>query len=454
MTTSPLVDLLTMSTHLRAGMACPAACDKVAPTYTAARGRQAAGAGHSTPLNAPPRTRSTPDVRRIYAGQAVRAFGYGFSAVLLGASLGDRGLSGWQVGLVLGAIVAGSALMSVLVARHADSVGRRRFYAALYAGLGGVGVVFALADQVWALAAVGLTGVLSTEVIESGPFTSLEQVMISTELRGRAQVRGFGTYNAIAAVAGSLGALAAGLTDVLHGAWSGAPDSSHWFLALVPVAVLGGAIALSLSPRVEAGRQPRGRRARLERSRPTVVRLAGLFALDAFGGGFTVSAFVAYWLNARFGASTQAIGILFFFLGLLQTASFLVAPRLAERYGLLNTMVFTHLPSNFFLALVAFAPTFPVAVVLLTARTLLSQMDVPTRQAYVMALVEPDERTPAAAYTNTVRYVARPFGPPLAGLASQVALGLPFVIGGGIKTVYDLTLWRWFRTVPLPDGES
>ena len=374
--------------------------------------------------------------------------------MLLGASLADRGLSVWQVGLVLGAVVAGSALMSVVIARYGDGFGRRRSYAALYAILAGTSVVFALSSTMWALALVGLTGALSTEVIESGPFTSLEQVMIATELRGRAQVRGFGTYNAVAAVSGSLGALAAGLTDVLHHSWSGAPTRSHWFLALVPGALLGLVIALRLTAGVEGERRPRGERARLERSRSTVIRLSELFALDAFGGGFTVSAFIAYWLGARFGASTEQVGVLFFVLGLLQTFSFVVAPRLSERYGLLRTMVFTHLPSNVLLMAVAFAPTFPVAVVLLMARTALSQMDVPTRQAYVMVLVDPDERTPAAAYTNTVRYITRPLGPPLAALAQQIALGLPFIIGGGIKTVYDLTLWRWFRTVPLPERLS
>jgi predicted MFS family arabinose efflux permease len=183
-----------------------------------------------------------------------------------------------------------------------------------------------------------------------------------------------------------------------------------------------------------------------------VARLASLFALDSFGGGFTVSAFVAYWLRARFDASPAVIGATFFAMGLLQTVSFLVAPRLADRFGLLRTMVFTHLPSNLLLAVVAFAPNLGAAVVLLLARTALSQMDVPTRQAYVMVLVDADERTPAAAYTNTARYVSRPFGPPLAALAQTVALGLPFVIGGGIKSVYDVTLWRWFGRVPLPES--
>ena len=212
----------------------------------------------------------------------------------------------------------------------------------------------------------------------------------------------------------------------------------------------GWAIGRSLSAAVEPVGVDAGR-GRLVRSRSTVSRLASLFAIDSFGGGFTVSAFVAYWLTARFDASPAVIGATFFAIGLLQTVSFLVAPRLADRFGLLPTMVFTHLPSNLLLAAVAFAPNLATAIVLLLARTVLSQMDVPTRQAYVMTLVDPEERTPAAAYTNTARYVSRPFGPPLAALAQTVALGLPFVIGGGIKSVYDIMLWRWFRRVPLPE---
>jgi predicted MFS family arabinose efflux permease len=182
------------------------------------------------------------------------------------------------------------------------------------------------------------------------------------------------------------------------------------------------------------------------------VRLASLFALDSFGGGLAVSAFVAYWLRVRFDASGTVIGLTFFAIGLLQTASFLIAPRLADRFGLLHTMVFTHLPSNVLLAAVAFAPNLAAAIALLLARTLLSQMDVPARQTYVMVLVDPEERTPAAAYTNTARYVTRPLGPPLAVAAEQIAIGLPFVLAGAIKSVYDVTLWRWFRRVQVPEA--
>ena len=211
--------------------------------------------------------------------QGLRAFAYGFSAVLLGTSLEERDVPAWQVGLVLGATVAGTALMSVLVARYADRVGRRRWYAGLYVLLGVVGVVFAVAGSVWVLVAAALTGVLSTEVIESGPFTSLEQPMLASDLRGRAQVHGFGIYNAIAAVAGSLGALMAAvptLTSEVPPQW--------WFLVLVPVAVAGWAIGRSLSAAVEPVGVDAGQ-GRLVRSRSTVSRLAALFAVDSFGGG-------------------------------------------------------------------------------------------------------------------------------------------------------------------------
>jgi predicted MFS family arabinose efflux permease len=180
-----------------------------------------------------------------------------------------------------------------------------------------------------------------------------------------------------------------------------------------------------------------------------VYRLAALFALDSFGGGFVVQSFVAYWFAVRFDASTATMGAVFAAAGVLQTGSFLVAPRLAERAGLLPTMVFTHLPSNALLALIPAAPNLGVAVALLLARVALSQMDVPTRQAYVMALVPPEERTAASAVTNAARYLTRPAGPALAGAVQSVAVGAPFVVAGVVKGVYDVVLWRWFRSVPV-----
>jgi MFS family permease len=395
------------------------------------------------------------DARLVLAAQMLRAFAYGFGAVLIGVTLKSRAFSRTEVGLVLASIIAGTAIASVVLARSGDRIGRRRSYITLYLMLAATGVVFAFATHPWMLIAVSLTGALSTEVVESGPFTSLEQAMLATELRGRELVRGFGLYNAVATAAGALGALAAGLPDLVRSGWSDAPADPTWFLLFVPVALAGAAVAASLSNGVEApslaGAAPRET---LGRSRSTVRSLAGLFAVDSFGGGFVVGAFIAYWFSERYGASAGTLGLIFFGVAILQTGSFLVAPRLAERFGLLHTMVFTHFPSNILLALIPFAPNLTGAVLLLFARTVLSQMDVPTRQAYVMALVDPEERTPAAAYTNTARYLTRPIGPVVIGITQSIASATPFVLAGSIKCCYDLVLWRWFSHVPLPDDDD
>jgi predicted MFS family arabinose efflux permease len=378
----------------------------------------------------------------VLAAQALRGLGYGLAAVQLGAVLRGQGLDAPGVGLVLAAIVAGSAAASLALGRWGDRLGRARAYGLLYLALALGGVVLAAGGPAWLLALVALSGALSTEVVESGPFTTLEQVMLAGAGASQPQVvRGFGVYNAVATLAGAAGALLGALPAdrrLLGGT-----------LALVGVA--GALLAARLPPSVEAPTAERaGPRRPLASSRGLVLRLAGLFAVDSLAGGFVVQAWIAYWLGVRYGAPTSVVGVVFAAVGLLQAASFLAAPAIANRVGLLPTMVFTHLPSNLLLAAVPLAPTLPVAVGLLLARTCLSQMDVPTRQAYVMALVPPAERTAAAAVTNTARYVTRPVGPALAGLLQPVGLALPFLVAGVVKSAYDLALWRLFRPVQLP----
>lgn len=393
------------------------------------------------------------DIRKILAAQSVRAFAYGFGSVLLGVTLAAQGWSAVRVGVLLTAVVAGTALMSLALGTFGERIGRRNCYVGLFLGLALVGVGFGLSNQFWLLVALALTGTLSTEVVESGPFTSLEQAMLPSGLDRQATTRVFGIYNAVATLAGSAGALLAGGPTLLRHAWGGVPADDHFFLLLVPAGLVGAGLARSLSGRVELADR-RLASAPLTTSLPAVLRLSGFFALDAFGGGFVVQSFIAYWFSTKFGVSVEVLGLIFFGVGLLQTSSFLVATRIADRIGLLNTMVFTHLPSNMLLAAIAFAPNLAVAIALLLARQALSQMDVPTRQAYIALVVSPEERTAAAAYTNTARYVVRPLGPLLAGASQQVALGLPFLFGGAIKCVYDILLWLQFRSVPLPSTES
>jgi hypothetical protein len=334
----------------------------------------------------------------------VRAAGYGFTAVLLGVLLAARGYSHLRAAVVLTALIAGTALSSLVVGALADRVGRRRSYAVFFLGVAAAGAVVAAGAPFWLLLVVALTGTLSTDVVDNGPATTLEQVMLAGQDAGTARL--YGAYNAVGATAGALGALAAVLPGVNTGTLSG-----RLFAVLVPVGLLGTALASRLSPSVEASTAPTLAhavlaRARLGPSRWVVHRLAGLFAVDAGGGGLVTTGFLAYYFAQRYAVSVAALGWLFFTTALVQVVSVMLAPRLARRFGLVPTMVGTHLPSNVLLAAVAFAPTFPIAVALLLARTTLSQIDVPTRQALVMAVVTPDERTMAAAVTNAARYTA------------------------------------------------
>ena len=373
------------------------------------------------------------------AAQAARALAYGLGSVLIGITLADRGLSNAGVGVVLASLLAGSALVSVLIARNGDRVGRRRCYRLLFVGMAIAGTAFALTGWLPALILAGLTGTVSTDVVESGPFTSLEQAMLPHAAREHDPTRLFGTYNTVATLAGSCGALIA-----LVG------SSPRWLLTYPFAAALGLLASARLSPAVEFGHElEQEPRPPLHRSRGIVTRLCGLFALDSFGGGFVPQTFIAYLFVRKYDASPHALAIVFFAVGILQALSFQTAVRIAGRIGLLRTMVFTHLPSNLLLAAVAFAPNLTGAIALLLARFALSQMDVPTRQAYVMAVVDPSERTAAAAYTNTARYVTRPIAPLIAGATLRGALGAPFFIAGALKSVYDLGLYLVFREVPL-----
>jgi len=296
---------------------------------------------------------------------------------------------------------------------------------------------------------VALTGTLSTDANESGPLTSLEQAMMggaAPEVRARV----FGRYNAVAYLAGAVGALVGGGPALIRERIPNIPTDQRWLLVLTIAGAACVALTRRLSPAIDAraGRST----APLHRSRTEVSQLALLFGLDAFAGGFVVSTFLVFWFGRRFGASAELMGVVLFCSGLLQALSSIASGWIATRIGLLTTMVFTHLPSNVLLILIPVMPTLGSATAILLLRSTLSQMDVPARQAYVTALVDPEERTAAAAFTNTARYVVRPFGAASAGLLMQsVAVGAPFVVAGVLKSVYDVLLFARFRRVPLPE---
>ncbi|MBM4438379.1 MAG: MFS transporter [Actinobacteria bacterium] len=397
------------------------------------------------------------DATIILILQAIRALLFGFGSILLGALFKDAHFEGWQVGLVLTSLLIGNAAANAVVGFHAERIGRRRLYRILYLLLAVAGAAWGLATALPILAAAALCGVLSADVLESGPFTSLEQAMLAHVATKAERIRIFGVYNAVAAVAGSIGALLAGGPEFL-----GWPHADHrWFLAYVPLGMIAAALAGQLSAAVEApkenltGSEGKTNSTGAPDSAPQQTttltrRLCALFAFDAFGGGFVVQSFVAYWIGVRFNVGLEVLGPLFFGVGMLQGISFLVAVRLAHRFGLLNTMVFTHLPSNLMLAAIPFAPSLPWCVALLLGRHTLSQMDVPTRQAYLAALFPPRELAAVAAATNTARLAARPLAPLVAGALLQTAWpGAPFLVAGGLKIVYDLGLYALFRRVKI-----
>jgi MFS family permease len=391
--------------------------------------------------------------RIVLAVQALRALLYGFGAVMLGSVFAAEHLSPVAAGAVFTATLVGMAGGSLLIGRFGDAIGARRLYAGLFVLLGVAGTVVAISSWLPLLILAALTGTISTDANESGPITSLEQAMLSAT-PSATRARTFGRYNAVAYLAGAIGALAAGAPTVLRHLIPPLPPDQRWFLSFPVVAVICVVLALRLPPDAATTPHRRGQR-RLDRSRRNVRRLAALFSLDSFAGGLIVQSFVVYWFEAHFGASVELMATVFFGVGVLQAASSLVAPVIARHAGLLYTMVFTHLPSNVLLALIPFMPTLPIAIMLLVIRAELSQMDVPTRQAYLAALVDQSERTAAAAYTNSARYAARPIAPVAAGALTQASfVALPFVVAGGLKCLYDVATLLLFRHVAIESAHS
>ena len=397
------------------------------------------------------------DGRLLFGARAVRAFAFGWLSVVLALVLARLGLSAARIGGIFTATMIEDAVLTIFLSTIAMRIGPARIMAwtAPLITLGGV--LLALADDPWLLMAGAVLGTLSPNGLEAGPFAPMEQAMLPDMVPASARTRAFSWYNVFGFLPAALGSLAAagwlrvagllGLGDLAAYRWmlwAYAAAGVVLTLFYARLARNRQGIPLQTSAASAVGRHG------LHRSRRIVLELSALQGLDALAGGFIMQGLLAYWFHVRFGVGAEVLGALFFGTNLLSAVSFLAASRVAQRFGLLNTMVFTHLPSNVLLLLVPLMPSFPLAAALLLARHLLSQMDVPTRQAYTMALVAPEERPAAAGFTTSVRAIAQSCAPALSGLALKTAgSGLPFAIAGGLKILYDLSLYARFRNVPL-----
>lgn len=375
--------------------------------------------------------------------RSLRLFAYGALSVVLVFYLTDLGFNPSQIGLLLTLTLVGDTVVSLVLTTRADRVGRRRMLIAGAVLMALAGLVFALTSNFVVLLVAGTLGVISPSGNEVGPFLPIEQAALAQVIPPTARTSAFAWYTLVGALATAAGSLSGG----------GLAQGFHSYRTVVVLyAVIGGLLALSftrLSPSAEVPAVVRGSLLGVGRSRRIVLTLASLFALDAFAGGFVVQSFAAYWFYLRFGVSPAGLGAIFFGANVLAGVSALAAARLAARFGLVRTMVFTHLPSNVLLILVPLMPTLPLAVAVLFARFSISQMDVPTRQSYLMAVVGPEERSAAAGITGVARTLGAAIAPVFAGLlfAQPALIGVPFFIAGGLKIVYDLLLYRGFARV-------
>jgi MFS family permease len=385
------------------------------------------------------------EVRLLLIGRGLRAFVDGYVAVLLPAYLLALGYDTWHVGLLSTATLLGSALATLALGAWGHRAAPRMLLLAAALLMTATGLGFAGLSNFWPLLLVAFVGTLNPSAGDVSVFLPLEHARLSLAAEGDLRTRLFARYSLTGALCAAIGALAVALPDAL----AGLGVDRLLALRLMFVAYAGvGALIWLLYARLPQG-QAAGRNAApapLGPSRGIVIRLAALFSVDSFAGGLVVNSLLALWLFERFGLSLTAAGAFFFWAGLLGALSQLAAPRLARRIGLLNTMVFTHIPSSLFLILAAFAPDLWLALTFLLLRAALSQMDVPARSAYVMSVVTPPERAAAASFTAVPRSLAAALSPTLGGLLFAGGwFAAPLVACGCLKIAYDLALWRSFR---------
>lgn len=399
----------------------------------------------------------TRDIIILFSTRIIRLFCYGFLSVVLALYLAEAGFTEAQIGLLFTLTLVGDALITLWLTTSADRFGRKRTLLLGAFLMAGAGLAFLLTRNPLLLVIAAIIGVISPSGNEIGPFLSVEQAALTQLISNKRRTQLFAWYALAGSLATASGALTGGwLAQVLQdGGWTALES---YRLVLTGYAV-GGLLLwlffLNLSPRVEVETAPEitKRTLGLHRSRAVVFKLGSLFAMDAFAGGLLVQSLMAYWFHVRFGVESGLLGSIFFGANILAGISALLAVRLADKFGLINTMVFTHIPSNILLILVPLMPTLPLAIGILMLRFSISQMDVPTRQSYTMAVVAPDERSAASGLTAIARSVGAAISPALTGLLFSIPalFNAPFFLAGGLKIVYDLLLYREFRAVKPPE---
>lgn len=397
------------------------------------------------------------DIPLLFSTRIIRLFCYGFLSVVLAFYLSEIGLTETQIGLLFTCTLIGDAVITLWLTTSADQFGRRRTLLLGALLMAGAGLAFVLTRNYVLLVLAAILGVISPADKDIGPFLSIEQASLTHLISNEKRTELFAWYNLAGSFASASGALSGGwlAQNLIQ---MGQPRVYAYSVILAGYAVGGVSLFLlflNLSPQIEATKRtdPTKRVLGLHQSRNVVFKLSSLFALDAFAGGLLVQSFLAYWFHVRFGIETGLLGSIFFGANILAGISALLAVRIAKRFGLINTMVFTHIPSSILLMLIPWMPTLWLAVVLLLLRYSISQMDVPTRQSYTMAVVAPDERSAASGVTAIARSVGSAISPALTGLFFSIPalFNLPFFLCGGLKIIYDLVLFREFRAITPPE---
>lgn len=401
------------------------------------------------------------DGKLILSARIIRTFAYGFLSIVLAIYLKLLGFNDILIGVLLTATLVNSVIFTLIASFYADRIGRRKTLIIYGALMSIAGAIFLATDNYFALIAAALIGTINVTGSETGAFLSIEQALLPQTVKdSRKRNTIFALYNMAGTFAMSAGILLSGLPAVLQEQYDGMDQAESIKPLFLLYSILGiGVIAIyfMLSKQIEvSGNIVKPVTQTLSpQSKKIVGRLSGLFAVDSFAGGFVIQSIVSFWFFTKFGVDLAALSVIFSVAGVLTAFSFLAAAKIADRIGLVNTMVFTHIPSNVLLILVGFAPSLPLAIAFYLTRMALSQMDVPTRQSYIVAVVSEVERTPAVGITNTSRNISQAVSPSLTGFILQAlpALSAPFVVGGALKIAYDIALYLNFRNIkPTEDG--